>query len=145
MAQYTSNEEIEQITLFRWAEFAKNQHPELELMYHIPNEGKRSRLTGARLKEAGLKSGVPDVCLPVARGGYIGLYIENKYGKNKPTENQKRWLRALRAAGHLTAVCYGWEQAKDLIEQYLALPPTIIEPKGDSNEDQCDMGFAEKA
>ena len=113
--------------------------PEMEKLIsdylNIPNEGKRSRLTGARLKEAGLKSGVPDVCLPVARGGYIGLYIENKYGKNKPTENQKRWLRALRAAGHLVAVCYGWEQAKELIESYLALPPTIIEPKGDSNED----------
>lgn len=135
MAQYTSNEEIEQIALFRWAEFVANQHPELELMYHIPNEGKRSRLTGARLKEAGLKSGVPDVHLPVARGGYIGLYIELKYGRNKPTENQKRWLRALRAAGHLVAVCYGWEQAKELIEQYLALPPTIIESKGDINED----------
>lgn len=135
MAQYASNEENEQIILFRWAEFAKNQHPELELMYHIPNEGKRSRLTGARLKEAGLKSGVPDVHLPVARGEYIGLYIELKYGRNKPTENQKRWLRALREARHLTAVCYGWEQAKDLIEQYLALPPTIIKPKGDINED----------
>lgn len=135
MAHYTSNEEIEQITLFRWAEFAKQQYPELELMYHIPNEGKRSRLTGARMKEAGLKSGVPDIHLPVARGGYIGLYIENKYGKNKPTENQKAWLRALRGAGHFTAICYGWEQAKALIEGYLSLPKTqFAPPKGDINE-----------
>lgn len=135
MAHYTSNEEIEQITLFRWAEFAKQQYPELELMYHIPNEGKRSRFTGARMKEAGLKSGVPDIHLPVARGGYIGLYIENKYGKNKPTQNQKTWLRALRDAGHFTAVCYGWEQAKKLIEEYLSLPKTKLMPsKGDINE-----------
>ena len=103
-------------------------------MYHIPNEGKRSKVTGARLKAVGLKPGVPDICLPVARGGYIGLYIENKYGKNRPTENQKEWLRALREAGHLTAVCYGWEQAKELIEQYLALPDTQLTSKGEANE-----------
>lgn len=91
-------------------------------MYHIPNEGKRSRITGVRLKEAGLKSGVPDVCLPAAHGGYIGLYIEMKVKPNKPTENQKRWLRALRSAGHCTAVCYSWDEARELIEKYLKLP-----------------------
>lgn len=98
-------------------------------MYHVPNEGKRSRIAGARLKDQGLKSGVPDVCLPTAHGGYIGLYIEMKVKPNKPTENQKQWLRKLREQGHLTAVCYSWEEAKQLIERYIKLPLTI--PKGD--------------
>ena len=114
-------EEAEQAALFQWAEFARIKYPELELMYHIPNEGKRSPVTGARLKQAGLKAGVPDVCLPVARGKYIGLYVEMKSGKNTTTENQKKWLRALQDQGHYTAVCYGWEQAKELIEQYLSM------------------------
>lgn len=129
MVQATT-EEVEQITLFRWAEFAQQQYPELELMYHVPNEGKRSRIAGARMKQSGLKSGVPDICLPTAHGGYIGLYIEMKVRPNKPTENQKRWLRALRSAGHCTAVCYGWEEARQLIEEYLKLP------KGVKNENQ---------
>lgn len=103
-----------------------NQYPELELMYHVPNEGKRSRVAGARLKQSGLKPGVPDVCLPVAHGPYIGLYIELKVKPNKPTDNQKHWLRALRSAGHCTAVCYGWEEAKNLIEKYLKLPESKI-------------------
>lgn len=120
-----SQEEIEQITLFRWAEFAESTYPELRLMYHVPNEGKRSRATGARMKQAGLRSGVPDVCLPTAHGGYIGLYIEMKVKPNKPTENQKAWLRALREAGHCVAVCYDWEAAKNLIEEYIKLPNTI--------------------
>ena len=131
MVQATT-EECEQIVLFRWAEFSASQNPELELLYHIPNEGKRSAVTGARLKAQGLKSGVPDVCLPTAHGGYIGLYIEMKVKPNKPTENQKRWLRALREAGHMVAVCYGFEEARDLIEKYLRLPNTI--PKGEINE-----------
>lgn len=95
-------------------------------MYHIPNEGKRSSVAGARLKQAGLKPGVPDVCLPTAHGGYIGLYIEMKIKPNKLTKNQKLWLRALREAGHFTAVCYDWEEAKNLIEEYLSLPPTMM-------------------
>lgn len=128
MVQKTS-EENEQMCLFRWAEFAEVQYEELKLMYHVPNEGKRSRIAGARLKAQGLKSGVPDVCLPTAHGGYIGLYIEMKVKPNKPTENQKQWLRKLREQGHLTAVCYSWEEAKQLIERYIKLPLTI--PKGD--------------
>ena len=103
-------------------------------MYHIPNEGKRSAATGARMKQAGLKSGVPDVCLPTAHGGYIGLYIEMKIKPNKPTENQKQWLRALREAGHMVAVCYSWDEARKLIEDYLRLPNTIL--KGEMNETQ---------
>ena len=126
MAYNKTSEENEQIALFRWAEFAVNQHPELKLMYHIPNEGKRSKITGARLKAAGLKSGVPDICLPVARGGYIGLYIEMKAGKNKPTDNQKKWLDALTREENFTAVCSGWEQAKEVIEKYLSMERTLI-------------------
>ena len=125
MQSYKSCEEIEQISLFQWAAFSENKYPELKLMYHVLNEGKRSAVTGSRLKQAGLKPGVPDIVLPVARGGYIGLYIELKYGKNKVTENQKTWLRDLREHNHLTAVCYGWEQAKELIESYLRLAPTV--------------------
>ena len=125
-----SKEENEQAALFRWASYAQTQYEELKLMYHVPNEGKRSAVTGARMKQAGLKPGVPDVCLPTAHGGYVGLYIEMKVKPNKPTENQKQWLRALREAGHFTAVCYTWEEAKNLIEEYLSLPLTI--PKGET-------------
>ena len=125
-----SKEENEQAALFRWASYAQTQYEELKLMYHVPNEGKRSAVTGARMKQSGLKPGVPDVCLPTAHGGYIGLYIEMKVKPNKPTENQKQWLRALREAGHFTAVCYTWEEAKNLIEEYLGLPLTI--PKGET-------------
>ena len=102
------------------------------MLYHVPNEGKRSKATGARLKQLGLKSGVPDVCLPTAHGGYIGLYIEMKVKPNKPTENQKEWLRDLRGAGHFTAVAYSFEEAQKLIEEYLNLPNTL--PKGVKNE-----------
>ena len=74
------SETTEQIALFNWAKRTESILPELALMYHVPNEGKRSN--GGILKAAGLKSGVPDICLPVANNGFHGLYIELKFGKN---------------------------------------------------------------
>ncbi len=113
------SELTEQIKLFNWAESVKDFVPELKMMYHVPNEGKRQQGTGAILKVAGLRKGVPDIVLPVARQGYHGLYIELKFGKNKPTREQELYLQALRNAGYQSAVAYGFEQAREIIRHYL--------------------------
>lgn len=115
----TASESVEQQCLFRWAEFAAVKHPVLNLLYHVPNEGRRSRSTGARMRAEGLKSGVPDICLPAPRSGYHGLYIELKANDNKATKNQLAWLKALDEQGYMTAICYGWVAAKEVIENYL--------------------------
>lgn len=78
-------------------------------------------LEAANLKRQGVKAGVPDLCLPVTRGRYHGLYIEMKYGKNKTSEEQNKWLDALAWQGYAVAVCYGWEKAQELIVKYLSL------------------------
>ena len=113
------NESDEQIALFEWVGYQLKKYPELGLLYHIPNGGHRHATTARRLKAEGVKAGVPDVCLPVARGAYHGLYIEMKAGKNKPTQNQERWLNALDEQGYYTAVCVGWEVAAAIILKYL--------------------------
>lgn len=46
--------------------------------YHIPNGGLRSKREAARMKGQGVRPGVPDLCIPVARRGYHSLYIEMK-------------------------------------------------------------------
>lgn len=113
------SESEEQQALFQWAEMMKKRFPELSLLYHIPNGGARSKGTAGRLKAEGVKSGVPDVCLPVARGKYHGLYIEMKVGNNKPTQNQIIWIDALINQGYQAKVCYGWQEASNVIERYL--------------------------
>ena len=113
------HEANEQEKLFRWAAYMTAAHPELSLMYHIPNGGSRNKIEAAHLKQQGVKAGVPDLCLPVARGEYHGLYIELKYGKNKPTENQKRWINLLRSQNYKAEVAYGWEEASKIILEYL--------------------------
>lgn len=113
------HEAKEQEALFRWAEFASGKHPELKLLYHIPNGGSRNKAEAAHLKRQGVKAGVPDLYLPVARGDYHGLYIELKTGKNKTSKNQDRWLSDLAKEGYCAMVCYGWIEAKDAIMGYL--------------------------
>ena len=63
----------EQIALFEWAALQSGRFPELALLYHVPNGGSRNKIEAARLRAQGVKSGVPDLCLPVARGGNHGL------------------------------------------------------------------------
>lgn len=113
-------EGVEQATLFSWAQMRTYWYPELTLMFHIPNGGKRSKAEAGRFRAEGVKSGVPDICLPVARGGYHGLFIELKrqHG-NTTTKNQDTWLADLREQGYATAVAYGWEQAAKIITDYM--------------------------
>lgn len=61
-------ESEEQVTLFSWARMKEEKYPELRLLYHIPNGGSRNQIEAKHLKAQGVKSGVPDLCLPVARG-----------------------------------------------------------------------------
>ena len=89
-------------------------------MFHIPNGGKRSKAEAARFKELGVKAGVSDVFLPVARNGCHGLWIEMKRLRSgKPSEDQIRWIENMIAQGYAATVCHGWEQAVKVIEGYM--------------------------
>lgn len=116
----SASEHEEQAALVRWAEFQRPKWPELALLHAIPNGGHRHRVTAARLQAEGVRAGVPDLCLPVPRGGWHGLYIELKTRRGRPSREQRRWLDALRAQGYRAEVCRGWEAARAVIEDYLA-------------------------
>lgn len=113
-------EEQEQTALFEWAAVQMGRYPELSLLYHIPNGGKRPKGQAVKFKAQGVKPGVPDLCLPVARKGFHGLYIELKRQKGgRVSESQTQWLQALQAQGYKAAVCFGWEQAANALKAYL--------------------------
>ena len=67
------HEAEEQAALFRWALLSRGRIPELDLLFHIPNGGSRHPREAANLKRQGVKAGVPDLFLPIARGKYHGL------------------------------------------------------------------------
>lgn len=113
-------ESDEQIALFRWAAYETGAHPELSMLYHIPNERRCTARQGARMNAEGRRKGVPDICLPVPKGGYHGLYIELKRTKGGTvSDDQKGWIKALQRCGYRAEVCRGWEPAMKVIMDYL--------------------------
>lgn len=89
------------------------------LWFHPANEAKRSVHLASMLKAQGLKAGVPDICILEPAYGKHGLFIEMKYGNNKPTEEQKKWLSRLSTRGYATAVCYSANDAIEIVKEYL--------------------------
>tara|TARA_B100000686_G_C16734687_1_gene942880 strand:+ start:1479 stop:1835 length:357 start_codon:yes stop_codon:yes gene_type:complete len=113
------SESLEQSLTFSWAE--KNEHlrPELKFFFAVPNGGYRPKATGRRLKLEGLKKGIPDTFLAYPTGGYSGLFLEFKYGKNRLTPEQIEWFRKLRSVKYRCEVVRSFEEARKLILEYL--------------------------
>ena len=111
----------EQATLFRWAAqpSIRGRYPELKLLHHVKNETKEGAAQVAIDRARGVRKGVPDLCLPVARGGYHGLYIEMKTAKGRLSTEQEWWLKELNGQQYRAVMCRGWEEAVKVLEEYL--------------------------
>jgi hypothetical protein len=112
-----------QVNVVRWSMLHRDIYPELKLLHAIPNGGRRDAVEAKHLQDEGLKPGVPDLDLPVARRGYHGLRIEMKRPKGKESSEQKWWREELAAQGYFVEVCHGWESAVRVIEWYLFKSP----------------------
>lgn len=119
-------EDTEQENVISWANWHLREYPELKWLHHIPNGGKRNKAEAARFKAQGVKAGVSDLFLPAAHGGYFGLYIEMKYGKNKPTDQQKEFIADMQQAGYDARVAYSAQEAIEILQEYLMLPVTNV-------------------
>jgi len=130
-----NREDSEQSAFFN---YLRLRQPEVfDLAYHVPNGGSRKggAREGARLKAQGVKAGVPDICIALPRGGYMGLYIEFKATPPNDavvSKTQKEWLGRLDAQGYRAVLCKGLQALINEVEAYLALPPT----KTVKNEDE---------
>lgn len=120
-------EHREQAALIAWAEARAHTVPELALLHAVPNGGKRNVITAKLLKAEGVKAGVPDLFLPVARtSGYgvphHGLFIEMKRRScGAVSGEQEWWIARLRNAGYRVEVCWGWDEARAVLCDYLGI------------------------
>lgn len=89
-------------------------------LYAVPNGGLRTVQEGVRLKMEGVQKGVPDLVLPIARGGYHGLYLEMKAGNGRTSKEQDGWLAFLEDQGYRVAVAWTVERALHVLEDYLS-------------------------
>lgn len=129
------SEHEEQAGIFQWAEAKSRECPELAWLFAVPNgtfygnemttiRGKpvpRRLLQAQRMRREGLKTGVPDMILPIPRKPYHALFIELKVKPNKPSEEQMAWLNFLNAQNYRAEWCYGQDRAKEIICEYLGI------------------------
>ncbi len=110
----------EQTALFQWAATMQGRIPELALLHSVPNGGSRHPVEALHLKQQGVKAGIPDIFLPCPRGRFHGLYIEMKRRKGgRLSIEQSKMIGRLRGQGYRCEVCRGWEEARDVIEEYM--------------------------
>ena len=111
-------EAIEQAKVIAWARANERNYPYLQLLHCSLNGVKMTKAQAGRAIAQGMLSGVPDLFLPVPKNGYHGLFIEMKYGSNKVTENQEKFLQNAANVGYAVSVCYSANEAIKRIEDY---------------------------
>lgn len=107
------------MALVSWARMMTNAIPELRLLFAIPNGGARNPKVAEQLKAEGVKAGVPDYLLPVARRNFHGLFIELKALDGAESAAQKDFRELAQDQGYRCEVARGAEVAIDLIYNYL--------------------------
>lgn len=101
---------------FEWASYQRFEG--IELLHATPNGGMRHPAVAAKLKAEGVKTGVPDVSWPVARGGFIGMAIEFKSDGGNPSKEQRDRINALQREGWCVTLCWSWESAARFTQGY---------------------------
>ena len=115
-------EHQEQVALMKLCSWGVGPYKDAQEIFAIPNAGKRSMFVGRQMKAEGLRVGVPDLFLPVARHRYYGLFIEMKRRDGGvASEAQADRINRLRLAGYFVAVCPGADAAWAVIKHYLTL------------------------
>jgi len=77
-----------------------------------------------RFKAEGVRAGFPDMILPTPRGKYHSLAIELKRQKGaggRVSPEQQGWIDYLNSQGWLAVVCYGFDEAVEVIMNYLVM------------------------
>ena len=102
-----------------WAYVCKGYGLPGSALFAVPNGGARSKRTAGRLKAEGVRPGIPDLILPVARGIYRGLVVEMKSRVGRISPAQVEVLAWFESIGWRAVVCRSAEPAMDEITSYL--------------------------
>jgi len=121
------SEHDEQAAVIDWARRHEMRHPELYWLHSSLNgivipapPATRARIIN-HMKAEGMRKGVPDLSLPLARRGFHGMYIEMKAENGKLTPEQKDFMAYAEAAGYLDSVCFSADDAIDQLKWYIGI------------------------
>lgn len=124
------SESSHQKALFAWAALSVGKYPALAYMFAVPNGFFATIAQKGKMKAEGLRSGVPDIFLPMPvqtewAKMYAGCFIELKLEKYRNHKNggcseaQIDFINYARNVDYYCKVCYSWIEARDTIVDYL--------------------------
>jgi hypothetical protein len=115
-------EDTDLVNFVAWFDY---NYPHLKcLLIHVPNESKMPVQGRVKLRDKGLRKGVPDLMFLHPRADYHGLMIEMKRkdkSKCKVSKEQSMYADELTSEGYYHAFTYGLDQVKKCMKDYLAL------------------------
>lgn len=122
-------EDYEAQCLIQWARVTRYKQWALsDLLLMIPNgaylggDPRQRAITMGRMKRMGFRSGIFDYLLPVPRGAFPGLWLELKRRQLGVVSNEQGFFKLdMEVLGWKTAIARGWEEARVVITEYLAL------------------------
>jgi hypothetical protein len=118
-----------QAALVAWIRI--QQEPEWDLLFSIPNGGKRNPIVAVKMAAEGSKPGVSDLFWSIARAGYHGLYLETKVDLRLPrngklvryktdlSRDQQEFKRRVEAEGYCHRTFWSLAQGQVMLWQYL--------------------------
>jgi hypothetical protein len=111
------SEHTEQVALIQWY---RMQYPKYaKYLWAIPNGGSRHIVAAVKLKAEGVMPGVSDLFLMIPKDGWHGLFIEMKVKGGKLSDSQKEFIGNATLMEYQAVVCFGFDEAKDAITNYL--------------------------
>ena len=110
-------ESQEQCAVIKWADA---QPGICGRLMAIPNGAHKLPASAAKFKREGLRPGVPDLFLPIARQGFHGIWIEMKRSKGGVVSDvQADWVRFLRGESYEAYICEGADETILTIKEYM--------------------------
>ena len=113
-AKYLGKEDVLQNQVMRYLGL---KYPKT-LFTHVANEGKRTPFEQYKMKYLGTKPGIPDIMIFEPNETKNGLAIELKAGYNKPTENQRKWLKELENNNWVAVWSINLDECIEIIDKY---------------------------
>lgn len=102
-------------TVMEWVRL----HPKLNgIVIHMPNEGPRTERYGRLLRDMGMRAGVSDLFICMARHGFHGAWIELKSARGRVSREQASFQLDMANQGYFTMVCYSVDEAIQTISWY---------------------------
>lgn len=107
------DEDVEQIKVIEYI----RQCTDLPV-FAIANQRQCSAKEGAILKRMGVTAGVSDLFLPRHNHKWKGVFIELKTLEGRLSKVQEEFLALMNKEGYCAKVCYGADEAIDLIQRF---------------------------